>query len=360
MAVQRQPETEKRLTTLDALVSAGLVSKDESPSLRAVESQYAISVPAHFTGLIDPTDPHDPIARQVIPDAREEIVSPEENADPIGDHAHSPVKGLVHRYPDRVLLKVHSACAVYCRFCFRREMVGPGGDSMTDADLKAAFDYISGHREIWEVILTGGDPFVLSSNRLDKILARIDAIGHVQVVRFHTRVPVAEPTRISDSLVRMLTNRRSTVYVAVHCNHARELSEDAISACARLSSAGIPLLGQSVLLKGVNDNAATLDTLFRTMVTARITPYYLHHPDLAPGTSHFRVSLAEGQALMDQLRGTLSGLALPTYMLDIPGGFGKVPAGSSYLTVDGEGQTQVTDVNGQVHPYPPLPSKTEA
>ena len=340
-------------TTPEALVSEGLISPADAGALKHVAERYAIAAPRHMVSLLDRDAVNDPIALQIVPSTAELVTTPDERPDPIGDDTYSPVKGLVHRYPDRVLLKVHSACAVYCRFCFRREMVGPGGDTMDESDITTALNYIREHPEIWEVILTGGDPLVLSPKRIANLLDELDSIEHVQVVRFHTRVPVAVPDRISEELVQVLSGRRTTVYVAVHSNHARELSPDAIEACGRLTSAGIPLVGQTVLLKGINDNAETLETLFRAMVRIRITPYYLHHPDLAPGTGHFRVPIETGQALMKQLRGRVSGLALPTYMLDIPGGYGKVPVGPSYVTESADGLALVEDVNGRTHTYPP-------
>lgn len=340
-------------TTPTALAAEGLIDQSEIETLETVARRYAVSAPRHMVSLIDMERADDPIALQIVPSAKELETTPDELIDPIGDHTHSPVKGLVHRYPDRVLLKVHSACAVYCRFCFRREMVGPGGDMMADADITEALDYIRTQDEIWEVILTGGDPMMLSPRRITKLLDALDAIKHVKVVRFHTRLPVAAPEKVSEDLVQALSNRRATVYVAVHSNHARELSEDALNACRKLSDAGIPLLGQTVLLKDVNDDAETLATLFRTMVQARITPYYLHHPDLAPGTGHFRVSIETGQALMKQLRGRISGLAIPTYILDIPGGYGKVPVGPSYIAKSEDSSLEIEDINGQQHSYPP-------
>ncbi|MEQ9445858.1 MAG: lysine-2,3-aminomutase-like protein [Rhodospirillaceae bacterium] len=340
-------------TTIDALVTQGLVSEPDRTDLDAVAERYAVAVPAAMAALIEGAGDTDPIALQIVPSNKELTTTPEERADPIGDFAHNPVPGVVHRYPDRVLLKVHSACAVYCRFCFRREMVGPGGDYMSDTDINAALSYIRAHTEIWEVILTGGDPLVLSPKRLTSILHALDAIDHVQIVRVHTRLPVAAPERITDELVDVFTQRRATVYVAVHTNHAKELSVAAVAACERLTKAGIPLVGQSVLLKGVNDNADTLEALFRAMVKARIKPYYLNHPDLAPGTSHFRVSFDTGQRLMKDLRGRISGLCLPTYILDIPGGYGKVPVGPTYLQLAGDGTAVVEDINSTRHAYPP-------
>ena len=208
--------------------------------------------------------------------------------------------------------------------------------------------YIASDPGIWEVILTGGDPFMLSPRRIAGVTERLSAIPHVKILRWHTRVPVADPARVTSDLVAALTSSHKTVYVALHANHPRELTSDAQSACARIVDAGIPMLSQTVLLKGVNDDPEILATLMRAFVEARIKPYYLHHPDLAPGTSHFRMSIEEGQAIVRQLRGRLSGLAQPTYVLDIPGGHGKVPVGSGYIEEDG----RVIDPAGSAHKYP--------
>ena len=283
---------------------------------------------------------------------------PEERADPIGDHPNSPVEGIVHRYPDRVLLKAVHVCPVYCRFCFRREMVGPQGlGTLSDRALEAALAYIAQHDEIWEVILTGGDPLVLSPRRLTTILTRLARIDHVKVVRFHTRVPVVEPERIDRELLAALKASGKTVYVALHANHPREMTAAARAACARLVDAGVAMVSQTVLLRGVNDDAETLAALMRAFVENRIKPYYLHHPDLAPGTSHFRLTIAEGQALVAALRGRVSGLCQPTYVLDIPGGHGKAPIGPGYLTESGDGCFTVRDYRGEDHRYPPAPAR---
>jgi len=294
---------------------------------------------------------HDPIARQFIPDIRETEIAPEELSDPIGDEARSPVKGIVHRYPDRVLLKPLHVCPVYCRFCFRRETVGPGGETLTSAELDAALAYIRGHDGIWEVILTGGDPLMLAPRRLGELVAALDAIAHVAVIRIHSRVPVVDPGRISDELVAALKPKRASLWFGIHCNHARELTAEARGALARLADAGFPLMGQSVLLAGINDDVDTLDQLMRALVTARVKPYYLHHPDLVRGTGHFRVSIERGQALMKALRARLSGLAQPVYVLDVPGGHGKVPIGPAYLGDDPQALT-VEDAFGGSHRYP--------
>jgi lysine 2,3-aminomutase len=307
-----------------------------------------------MAALIDPTDPHDPIARQFVPDVAELVATPEERADPIGDLEHSPVEGIVHRYPDRVLLKAVHVCPVYCRFCFRREMVGPQGLGTLSPDaMDAAFAYIAGHREIWEVILTGGDPLVLSPRRLEEIMRRLATIEHVKIVRFHTRVPVVEPGHVDEALIVALKASGKTTYVALHANHPRELTPAARDACARLVDCGIVMISQSVLLRGVNDDPDMLAELMRAFVETRIKPYYLHHPDLAPGTSHFRLSIAEGQALVASLRGRISGLCQPTYILDIPGGHGKAEIGANSVTDAGNDCYTVSDFRGEKHAYPP-------
>ena len=289
----------------------------------------------------------DAIARQFVPDVRESHVTPSERDDPIGDHAHEVVKGVIHRYPDRVLLNAVQVCAVYCRYCFRRGDIGPGAKALTASELDAALGYIRDHGEIWEVILSGGDPLMLKPATLETIARALDAIEHVGTMRFHTRLPIVAPERIDEAMVNALSVMRPT-YVVLHVNHADELTTAARAACARLADAGIPLLSQSVLLRGVNDDAAVLARLFRTLVENRIKPYYLHHLDRAKGTSHFRVPIAEGQDLMRDLRGRISGLCQPTYVLDIPGGYGKVPIGPGYLSMDRE-ECSVLDPDGCPH-----------
>ncbi|HLZ67667.1 MAG TPA: lysine-2,3-aminomutase-like protein [Aliidongia sp.] len=336
----------------DELVGAGLVPPERLAELEQVAARYAVAITPAMADLVDAGDANDPIARQFVPDGRELDHRPEELADPIGDHSHSPVKGIVHRYPDRVLLKPSHACPVYCRFCFRREMVGPGGEALDPAEFAQAIGYIADHPEIWEVVITGGDPLMLSPRRLQELVAALDAIPHVAVIRFHSRVPVVDPGRIDAQLVAALATDKA-LWIAVHANHARELGAPQAAACRRLSQAGIPLLGQTVLLKGVNDDVASLTELFRRLVALRIKPYYLHHGDLAPGTAQFRTSIDEGQALMRALRGAVSGLCQPTYVLDIPGGHGKAPIGPGFIEAQGPGRWLVTDFRGQTHLYPP-------
>lgn len=330
----------KTLRTPEALAEAGLIEEAALPGLRAVAARYAIAVTPAMAELIAAEGPAGPIARQFLPDPAELSATPSERADPIGDFAHTPVEGVVHRYPDRVLLKVTHTCAVYCRFCFRREMVGPDGHgALTGEALETALAYVAEHPEIWEVILTGGDPLVLSPRRIAELIGRLGAIAHVKVVRIHTRVPAVDPAAVTPELVAALQPAPGqAVWVALHVNHADELTPSARAACARLIDAGLPMVSQTVLLKGVNDTPRALAELMRAFVETRIRPYYLHHPDLAPGTSHLRPTLAEGRAVVDALRGAVSGLAQPTYVLDLPGGQGKVPADGSWLEPDGAGE----------------------
>jgi lysine 2,3-aminomutase len=345
------------LTSSVALVNAGLAMPEQLAALQQVEQSFAVAITPAMASLIDPDDPADSIARQFVPDAAELVTTPAELTDPIGDETHSPVEGIVHRYPDRVLLKPVHVCPVYCRFCFRREVVGPDGQgTLTSTQLEAALAYIREHKEIWEVIITGGDPFILSPRRLAQMMQALDAIDHVKVVRFHTRVPVVEPSRITAEFVAALTTTTKTVYVAIHANHPRELTPDARAACALLFAAGLPLISQTVLLRGVNDQVETLGELMRAFVEMRIKPYYLHHPDLARGTSHFRLSSEEGQALVAGLRGHYSGLCQPTYVLDIPGGHGKSPVSAPYVeSVQAKAESttayRVRDFQGNLHDY---------
>jgi lysine 2,3-aminomutase len=349
--------TERRtiVKTAGEFDAAGLLPEGRLAAVEQVTARYAAALTPELVAAIDPADPRDPIRRQFVPDEAELHGAPEELADPIGDGTHAPVKGIVHRYPDRVLLKPLHVCPVYCRFCFRREMVGPGGEMLTDDELAAAINYIRERPDIFEVILTGGDPLMLSSRRLAKIMAALDGIPHVGIVRLHTRVPIADPGRVTVKLVSALATVDTAVYAAIHCNHAHELTASARASIRRLAEAGIPLLAQTVLLKGVNDDVQTLSALFRTLVRLKVKPYYLHHADLARGTAHFRTTITEGQALMRALRGRLSGLCQPTYVLDVPGGFGKVPIGPCYLRQGADGTWIIEDFTGRQHAYPPAP-----
>jgi lysine 2,3-aminomutase len=339
----------KTLRSLADLEVHGLLPKADQAGLEAVAARYAIGITPSILKAIDPQNPADPLARQFMPTDDELVTLPHELADPISDDAHSPIEGVVHRYPDRVLMKIVHSCPVYCRFCFRREMVGPGGKSLTGDNLDKAVNYIADHPGIWEVIMTGGDPLILSARRVADIMQRLAKIPHIKIIRWHSRVPVVSPEKITPSLIRALRISGKATYVAIHANHANEFGEAARAAIARLADAGIALVSQSVLLRGVNDDPEILANLMRAFVENRVKPYYLHHPDLAPGTSHFRLPIAEGQAIVKALRGKLSGLCQPEYVLDIPGGNGKAPIGPVYLEKR-DNTVVIQDYRGNQHP----------
>lgn len=338
------------LRTIADLTTAGLIR--DPAGLDAVAGRYAVAISPAMVALIDPADPADPVRLQFVPDVRELTTTPDELADPIGDEAHAPVTGVVHRHRDRVLLKLTGLCPVYCRFCFRREMIGPdAGRELAAAELDRALAYIAAHDEIGEVILTGGDPLILSPRRIGEVTRRLAAIPHVRVLRWHTRVPVVAPERVTDELVAALdAGDHAAVWIGVHANHAREITPAAIQALARLRRGGFSLVSQTVLLRGVNADLKSLTDLMWAFIAAGVKPYYLHHPDLAPGTGHFRVSIADGQRLVEALRGAVSGLAQPTYVLDIPGGVQKVAIGASMVSV-ADGEVRVRDSAGRTHVY---------
>ena len=332
------------------LAEVGLIAPKDIAAIDNIGHRYAIAVTPAMVELIDRTDADDGIARQFMPDPRELIATPGEQPDPIGDDVHEVTRGLIHRYPDRVLLKLVSACAVYCRFCFRRETVGNGEGNLNRNDIATALSYIRSHEAIWEVILSGGDPLIASPQRLSDVVAELAAIDHVKVVRFHTRVPVAAPESVTDVLAAALVGPELSTWVAIHANHPRELTDAAVAALGRLAAVGANLVSQTVLLRGVNDEVETLAALMRALVTAGVKPYYIHHPDLAPGTGHFRLDIAEGQMLVEALRARVSGLCQPHYVLDIPGGYGKVPLLPAAVR-DSDGRTAVTDRHGREHSY---------
>ncbi|WP_374643764.1 lysine-2,3-aminomutase-like protein [Tabrizicola sp.] len=331
------------LTSVDALEQEGLVAPGDRDALEAVAAEFRVRITPAMAGVASQG-----VRAQFVPDPRELALRPEELADPIGDDAHRPVPGLTHRYPDRAILHATQTCEVYCRFCFRRETVGETG-TLAEAEFDRVVDYLRSHPAVREVIFTGGDPLVLSARRLAAMLDRLEAVESLESVRFHTRVPVVAPGKVTGALVAAL-DRALPVWLVLHANHADEITPAASEALRRLNRAGVPLLSQTVLLRGVNADPDTLERLFRKLIRNRVKPYYLHHPDLAKGTGHFRLTLAEGQAIMAALRGRLTGIAQPLYVLDIPGGHGKVPVGPGYLRAEGEGWV-VTDPQGVEHRY---------
>lgn len=342
--------TPMKLTNLSQLVDANLIDAGDIPALEPVAERYAIAISPTITRAIA-DQPDGPLARQFVPDAREATTLPHELSDPIGDDLKTPVTGIVHRYPDRALLKLATACPVYCRFCFRREKVGPGQPAMlTAAQCDAALAYIADTPALWEIIITGGDPLVLAPRYLSEVTNALSQIEHVKIIRWHTRVPVVAPELMTPARIRAISAKNKTTYVMLHVNHCDEFTPEADAAIANLREAGLNLRSQTVLLRGINDNLDTLGRLMRAFVERGIAPYYLHHPDLAPGTSHFRLSIADGQRLVAGLRGSLSGIAQPTYVFDIPGAHGKVPIGPNYVETTAD-RTRITDPGGTTHTY---------
>ncbi len=353
-------ELRAALRSGDDLAAAGLIAPERAAEAERVRAVFDVAIPPSYLDAMVEAGPADPVWRTAVPSIEELAIRPEELADPIGDEAHTPVPGVTHRYPDRALLKPTYACAVYCRFCFRRYAVGKGEETLRRGELDAALAYIERSPALWEVILTGGDPLVLSDGRLAEILERLRAIEHVRVLRVHTRVPVVLPARVTDRLVELLAGPRprsraegprKPAWVVIHANHVQELTPAAEEAIERLADAGLPLLNQSVLLAGVNDTAEAQEALLRRLVELRVKPYYLHHADLARGTGHFRTGLERGQELVRELRGRVSGLCQPTYVVDLPGGHGKVPAAAGAVFRE-EAETWIEAPDGRRHRYP--------
>ena len=344
---------QKSLRNIHDLDMAGLLPSGDRAQYIELAKNYDIAISDHVRGLIknSKNPQEDVIGRQYVPTLDELKIESDEYDDPIGDEIYSPVNGIVHRYEDRVLFKVSNVCAVYCRYCFRREMIGVGSDHLSDDDFDRAIKYIKAHKNIWEVILTGGDPLVLSARRLQKILTSLDDISHIQMIRIHTRIPVADPVQIDETILSVLESITKPISIVLHINHADEITGDAEAKILHLRQIGCSVLSQSVLLKGVNDDPKTLENLFRKLVMLHVRPYYLHHLDHAKGTSHFRVSLKRGQEIMEDLQGRVSGICLPKYMLDIPGGHGKIPVNESYFSTLDHEVYSVKDYQGCKHLY---------
>ena len=335
-----------RIRTLDELQKWVRLTPEELEGIERTKPFFRWRITPYYATLMDPDDPLCPIRRQVIPHADElEDDLDLLNLDPLEEQAHSPVKNLIHNYRDRVAFCVTTECASYCRYCLRKRMVGDGTQALDKEELQEAIDYLAGHPEIRDVLLTGGDPLSLNDAHLGWIISRLRSIPHIDIIRIGTRYPVLNPFRITDDLCRLLSENHP-VWLNTHFNHARELTGDARAALNKLSSAGVPLGNQTVLLKGINDDAETLRELFHKLITFRVRPYYLYHAQLIGGTRHFRTSIEKGMQLMEQLRGRLSGFAIPLYVLDTP--HGKIPlTPSGYLGRDGE-YVSVRAYGGQI------------
>jgi lysine 2,3-aminomutase len=348
-----QAQMKGAVRSLTVLERALPLSAAEREGVVALDGRRALplQITPHYLSLIDVAADDDPLRRQVVPRA-EEWTDDDTFArgDPLGETELEVVPHLVHRYPDRVLFLVTDRCAAYCRFCTRKRMVGQGPTPTLD-DLERAFAYIEQTPAIREVILSGGDALTLSDDKLDRVLGRLRAIDHVEILRIATRTPAFAPQRVTDALLDVV-RRHHPVYFLVHFNHPRELEGEAAAAVERLADAGVPVLNQTVLLRGVNDDVATLEALFRKLTRLRARPYYLHQCDLAEGTAHFRVPLEEALALVAQLRGRVSGLSVPTFVVDIPGGKGKVALGPDPVVLREPGRLLLRGFDGGEAWYP--------
>ncbi|MCX6867239.1 MAG: KamA family radical SAM protein [Verrucomicrobia bacterium] len=346
-----------RVDTLSDLAARLQLTDEERAGVLLAGHKLAMSITPHFFNLIDREDPACPIRRQVVPRIEEGWNAPEERADPCGEDSHMPVPGLVHRYPDRVLFLLTDHCASYCRYCTRSRMVSGVGEQHLETQWEAAFRYLETTPHVRDVLLSGGDPLLFSDERLDKILTRLRAIPHIQFIRIGSRIPIFLPQRITPDLCAML-KKHHPLFISIHTNHPRELTLEARDALGRLADAGIPLGNQSVLLRGVNDSVAVQKALVHKLLMCRVRPYYLYQCDLINGSSHLRTSVAEGVAIIEGLRGHTSGYAVPQFVIDGPGGGGKIPINPNYLIDTAPGSVTLRNFEGKFFEYPdpsPMP-----
>jgi lysine 2,3-aminomutase len=340
-----------RLNTPEQLKSVIAMTPEEEAGVRTTCQRLRMSITPYFASLMDPQDANCPIRRQVVPTADETVVSPDELRDPLSEDADSPVPGVVHRYPDRVLLLVTDQCASYCRHCTRRRLVGVKAERMRPEEMQRAIQYIAQHPEVRDVLISGGDPLILSESVLEPLLQGLRAIPHVEIIRIGTRVPVFMPQRITPELVAMLS-KYHPLWINIHFNHPKEITPETAAACARLANAGIPLGSQTVLLRGINDCPHIIKDLMHALLRSRVRPYYLYQCDLSQGISHFRTSINKGLEIIEHLRGHTSGLAVPTFCLDAPGGAGKVPIMPQYLISMSDKTAVVRNYAGAISAYP--------
>jgi len=342
-----QGQMRESVRSVEHLARVLELTPEELEGARRAESEgLPLAITPYYLSLCDPHDAACPVRRQCVPRIEEAHEDPGDMVDPLGEIDHEVAPHLVRRYPDRVLLLVTDRCAVYCRFCTRSRMVGDGGGPVPDARLEPALAWIAAHPEIRDVIVSGGDPLAMATDRLDRVLGRIRAIPTVETIRLATRIPVTLPMRVTVELVRTL-RKHHPIWVMTHFNHPKELTKESIAACARLADAGFPVMNQSVLLAGINDDADVLETLCRGLIRARVRPYYLLQTDPVRGTSHLRTPLAKGVEILERLQGRLTGIAMPKLICDTPGGKGKVPLLPDYVVGRGEGTTTLRTFRGE-------------
>jgi lysine 2,3-aminomutase len=340
-----------RITKLEQLQEILALTSEEIEGIKHSKGRLALAVTPYFVSLMDPTNPNCPIRRQAIPRVEELHLSKNDMVDPCGEDKDSPVPGLVHRYPDRVLLLVTDQCATYCRYCTRRRLVGSNERPITQVNFEEVLKYLKGHKKVRDVLLSGGDPLLLENERLEEILSRLRTIPHIELLRIGTRAPVTLPQRITVGLVRML-KKFHPLMISIHFTHPKEITDAVKRACGELADGGIPLGSQTVLLKGINDKPYIMKKLVQELLKIRVRPYYIYQCDLATGTEHFRTSVGTGIQIIEKLRGYTTGYAVPTYVVDAPGGGGKIPVEPAYLISRGKGKVVLRNYEGKVFEYP--------
>ena len=340
-----------RVTKLEQLQEILQLAPEEIGGIQQSKGRLALAVTPYFVSLMDPNNPNCPIRRQAIPRIEECHLSKNEMVDPLGEDKNSPVSGLVHRYPDRVLLLVTDQCATYCRYCTRRRLVGSNERPITQGNFEEVLKYLRTHKKVRDVLLSGGDPLLLENERLEEILSRLRMIPHIELLRIGTRVPVTLPQRITTGLIRML-KKYHPLMISIHFTHPKEITEAVRRACNELADGGIPLGSQTVLLKGINDKPYVMKKLVQELLKIRVRPYYIYQCDLATGTEHFRTSVATGIQIIEKLRGHTTGYAIPTYVIDVPGGGGKIPVEPEYVVSKGKGKIVLRNYEGKVFEYP--------
>ena len=340
-----------RVTTFEQMKEIIDLTTEEIEGIKHSKGRLALAVTPYFASLMDPVNPNCPIRRQAIPRFEECHLSKNDMVDPCGEDKDSPVPGLVHRYPDRVLLLVTDQCAVYCRYCTRRRLVGSNERSITQGNFEEVLKYLKSHQKVRDVLLSGGDPLLLENERLEEILSRLRALSHIELLRIGTRAPVTLPQRITGGLVRML-KRYHPLMISIHFTHPKEITDAVKRACNELADGGIPLGSQTVLLKGINDKPSIMKKMVQELLKIRVRPYYIYQCDLATGTEHFRTSVATGIQIIEKLRGHTTGYAVPTYVVDAPGGGGKIPVEPDYVMSRGKGKVVLRNYEGKVFEYP--------
>ncbi|MBL9177961.1 MAG: KamA family radical SAM protein [Verrucomicrobiaceae bacterium] len=344
-------QLKNRITTLRQLEEHLTLTEEERAGVLLSGNKLALAVTPHYFNLMDAADPGCPIRRQVIPRIEETWEDPDEMSDPCGEDSHMPVPGLVHRYPDRVLFLVTDRCASYCRYCTRSRVVSGAGEQELHTEFEAAFRYLERHTEVRDVLLSGGDPLLFSDAKLDGILTRLRAIRHIEFIRIGSRVPVFLPQRVTPELCRVL-RKHHPLWLSIHTNHPRELTAEVRDALSLLADHGVPLGNQSVLLRGVNDSAEVMKSLVHKLLMCRVRPYYLYQCDLIRGSSHLRTSVADGIEIIEQLRGHTTGYAVPQFVIDAPGGGGKVPLNPDYVLLRDEQRVLIRNYEGKTFEYP--------